>query len=155
MRTRYAHLFFVLAALLGGVSAHADTASFTLQLSAPLNTVTLGDKILVDIVLTNTSQNPIEVKEPPDTIVYVENVNGNPVRKTAMEQDFEAPGLKGSSFTFIKRVNPGKTQVSSETITDRYVIDAPGSYLIRVSRSPLEAGTPQILSNLIRVTVTN
>jgi hypothetical protein len=135
----------------GVVSVSAGLPPASIRISASNDHAKIGEKILLNIDLTNTSNQPLEIDNMPPYVefsVYVQKGNGDEAPKTENKKMLERGALLRSRVT--SSLGPGKTKSSEITLNDVYDLRVPGTYLVRVSRgydSPIS-------SNLIRVTIT-
>ncbi len=146
-------LAFVLA-LFSGSALTADAPLFSLVISSPQSTVKSGEQIALHIVLTNTSDKPLLVREGTNYYdVDIAKGNGSTVRDLT-------GGLRIGKAQWAK-LTPGETDVYEFALEDMYDIKALGTYVMRVSRMAGSVKTEDgkmvssPVSNLIRVTVTN
>jgi hypothetical protein len=149
--------------LANGVSAAAPP--FAIQITGPQN-VKIGEDIIINITLQNISGQPLVVRAPVN--VYYGNENyqivivdgtGVPVRQKTpqfankKDEAMWASSPQGGSME-LKEVEPGDTEEEKIVLNERYNISAAGTYLVRVSRGADDPGGAWVLSNVIRISVT-
>lgn len=138
------------------VQASSEIAPFSIRVTPEHSKVRKGEKIILDIVLTNVSKAPIDLAIIPYE-TYVAKENGT---------ELKPPGIgmgTSSSYDDWSNVdlNPNETTEDKIVLSNLYDLNIPGTYLIRIGRrelayclQPCDLG-PEVRSNLIRVTVTN
>jgi hypothetical protein len=130
----------------------AEICPYSIRISTPKDQVQIGEQVIVDIMLTNTSKQPCETSEDSRPVathykIDVTKGNGDSAAKTQRQKTHEDGLVLGSGFlTYTWR--PEETRSERITLNELYDLSAPGTYLVRLSNG-------SALSNLIRFTVSN
>jgi len=155
-------LFAALTAIAFASQPNGLTPSFTLTISAPQRIVE-GDPVVLEIKIANTS-------DATEHFVFT-HYGG-----VAQEYKYEVCDEKGKEVplvehpptrrrdgsvlitpsrppgsTMVGEIQPGKFILEGSSLSDRFRLDQPGTYTVRVSRAP--KWSPRIYSNSITITV--
>jgi hypothetical protein len=161
-------LALLLFAALTALGADVATAPFSITIAAKDSPVRVGEPLLVDILLRNTSSHDIHIggdHEPrgkaANYAVDIRDTEGNLVPKKIAPPPKLPPGLSPLPETFKVGSTYGETLAPGKFEYDNlrnrtYQIDKPGQYIIslqRTSHEPTSEGTAK--SNTLVLTVTN
>jgi len=137
---------------------------FTITISAPQNTIKVGDDILIHVVLTNVSDHGISI--PPKTLDatcdYIIQIQGE---KGLISSK---PDCSGSHIMGIRQLKPGESVEGNITLSDIIHYDSkmddmvktfdftsPGEYVIQLSRHISDDPDKEVVkSNNLTITVT-
>jgi hypothetical protein len=133
---------------------------FALAISAVPNTVRAGSAAVVEIVLTNVSGQPIQLKSTPGPgyFAYKMSIRSDqgrmlPARPLAWKDREGRFRISFPSSIRTVTLGPGKTLKDRYPLDWRFDLDTPGAYTIQASRYDYETKT-WVKSNTITITVT-
>jgi hypothetical protein len=155
-------LFGVLTAIAFASQPNGVPPSFTLAISAPQRIVA-GERVVLEIKITNTADAPERfvfthyggVAQEYKYEIYdekgkeVPSIEHPPTRRSdgsVLITPSRAPGS-----TMVGEIQSGKFILEDSVLSDRFRLDRPGTYTVRVSRAP--SWSPRVYSNSITITV--
>lgn len=148
------------SAALGPAQGHPPKEPFIIQIIAAGPTVKVGIGVDIEILLKNTSAEPLSCSggisdltgQDPNFTIDVRNEHGQPVPKRV----YPHPELAGGHPLMDCTVRPGETRTESQDVARIYDMTRPGKYVIQVFRaiSSTNEKAGLVGSNKITVTVT-
>ena|SRR2546428_606902 len=167
------HSFLLVATLVTAVGAGAPCAlaksrkpDISIVLSTPLQSISVGSEVRIDVVTTNVSHHAVPHTTGPgvpghDDLITVEVRDGR--GDSVLEKEPDQSSCNGRAGCKIIRLKlgsqvmhllaPGETFRDQIVVSDLYDLSRPGEYTIR-ARRPDEATKIPATSNTIRITVT-
>lgn len=143
----------------GPIQAPPAKQPFAIQISAPQQALEAGSGLEIEILLKNTSAEPLDCSgnlsdltgQDSNVTVDVRDEHGHPLAKRI----YPHPELAGGHPILNCTVAPGKTWIMSQSVGRIFDMTRPGKYTIQVSR-PISFTDPQagvVRSNTLTVTI--
>ena len=111
---------------------------FSIKISTVDNTIHTGQEIVVDVVLENTSDKPLQIHSPhtqsrgdPFYRISVIKSNGSEVEPREQYRGLN-DWIKGPYIEKTQTLNPGQMTEGKILLSTLYDLSAPGTYLVRV-----------------------
>ncbi len=145
---------------------HAQQTPFTVTLTPPSQTVHVGNNVVVNISIENTSKKSLNFVTDPNNseisnIVYVWLQNGVPAKRTPYGRAIYEPDYAKAHTELLSEgsprghmIPPGGHMDDAVTLNKSYDLNSSGTYLVKVTRRwPLALGNGTVQSNQVTVTV--
>lgn len=155
-------LVAAILALPAGHSLSGGQQPFSITLATKHEVVKVGEDILLEITLTNTSQSEIRLAEAPGDpppaefqyLIEVHDDKGEPAPDSEYGRRLKAnPNPRGSRVT--RALAPGESLKDETTLTRVFNLSRPDKYIVQASRKiPDYLGKGVVKSNTITITVT-